>query len=73
MNCETLLAGGTQNHIALVVNTTTDKVRKHSRYLVKTKWCVGKTKLPEKTDTNLNQTTDTIIIIIVGGLMTGTY
>ena len=26
MNCETLLAGGTQNHLAVVVNTTTDKV-----------------------------------------------
>lgn len=72
MNCETLLAGGTQNHIALVVNTTTDKVCKNSCYLVKTKWYVGKTKL-EKTDTKLNLTTDTIIIIIIGGSMTGTY
>jgi len=54
MNCETLLAGGTQNHIALVVNTTTDKVRKHSCYLGKTKSYVGKTTLPEKTNTKLN-------------------
>ena len=50
MNCETLLAGGTQNHLAVVVNTTTDKVSTHAfLYLLCQKISIlGETKLPKK-------------------------